>query len=615
MDIPTNLGDVLQLRTPAQDLQKLSFCPAQPKKIQEWVSALPMVNVGESAKQLYSAVQEINRLQTDPVTRFQMLEMVRPALHYICNALGKHYLNQPVILPEKASKVANLAQALQNHFATGYKIVVLAAATRLKEKEMAALFAQAIHRAISDMTQTLVRCYQLYFQTPTGLWYELNRLYLAAEVCKITNAEIKDSELKARGASTILEAYLRAVMLATSRPEQLRQSQISQVYLAAEEWVKFTTLTARGSENALFAVDQLADFSPKYPNLLSGPQHAFFRFIDISPVSDHLRAHLQGQDEAEKSQFPLPRTLTNDLLRHLIQAWAVLAERSFKRIDESGSLQLCIGLSATHYFISGQIDFDQQTRGSSLAIQDNSNNPFLARKSDGSKAYAAGDAWSHALTTATAQPAPTFDKNSRDISYDISKFQVDKENIAPAKYDIFECKLVNSSPGGFCVQWTSATPSSVKTGEIIAVRESERSSWAIAVIRWVKQFKTEGTRMGIELLAPKATPSAVRVIQKTGDMTEYMRALVLPELRAIGQPATLITPSVPFQVGHKILCTLNGEELKGQLTKLVTNTASISQFQFKLFGKKAEEQPQKQSVPLASTGKNDDDFDSLWTSL
>ncbi|HET8704902.1 MAG TPA: molecular chaperone, partial [Pseudomonadales bacterium] len=134
MDIPTNLGEVLQLRVPAQDLSRLSFCAAQPKKIQEWVAALPMVNVGESAKQLYSAVQELNRLQIDAISRFQMLEMIRPALHYVCDALGKHYLNQPLILPEKASKVANLAQALQNHFVTGYKIVVLATASRLKEK-------------------------------------------------------------------------------------------------------------------------------------------------------------------------------------------------------------------------------------------------------------------------------------------------------------------------------------------------------------------------------------------------------------------------------------------------------------------------------------------------
>ncbi|HET8708130.1 MAG TPA: GTPase, partial [Pseudomonadales bacterium] len=249
------------------------------------------------------------------------------------------------------------------------------------------------------------------------------------------------------------------------------------------------------------------------------------------------------------------------------------------------------------------------------SIQDDSNNPFLTRRSDGSKAYAAGDAWSHALNLAAAPPPTTFERGAREISYDISKFQTDKENAPPPKYDIFSCRLVNSSPGGYCLQWTSATPASVKTGEILAVRETEQSNWAIAVIRWVKQFKTEGTRMGIELLAPKATPAAARVVQKTGDLTEYMRALVLPELRAIGQPSTLITPSVPFQVGQKIMCTLNGEELKGQLIKLVTSTASISQFQFKLFGQKMEEQPQKQSAPLASPTKNDDDFDSLWSSL
>jgi len=73
------------------------------------------MNVGESAKRLYSAIQELNRLKTDSETRFQLMEIMRGPIHYICQSLEKHFLNKAVVLPPKEAKIAALAQALQNH--------------------------------------------------------------------------------------------------------------------------------------------------------------------------------------------------------------------------------------------------------------------------------------------------------------------------------------------------------------------------------------------------------------------------------------------------------------------------------------------------------------------
>jgi len=113
----------------------LSFCSPQPKQLQEWVDALPQMNIGECAKQLYAAIQEVNRFQTDAQNRLQLLEILREPIRYICKSLGKHFLNKPVILPAKESKIANLAQALQNHLAIGYKAIVVQVMPRLKANE------------------------------------------------------------------------------------------------------------------------------------------------------------------------------------------------------------------------------------------------------------------------------------------------------------------------------------------------------------------------------------------------------------------------------------------------------------------------------------------------
>ncbi len=144
-----NSAEQTSFKLPPQDLDVLSFSSPQPKKVREWVDSLPQMNVGESAKRLYSAIQELNRLKSDAETRFQLMEILRGPIHYICDSLEKHFLNKSVVLPPKEAKIASLAQALQNHLSAGYKAVTLQCLARVKvgDKEAKKLCLLAIHRA------------------------------------------------------------------------------------------------------------------------------------------------------------------------------------------------------------------------------------------------------------------------------------------------------------------------------------------------------------------------------------------------------------------------------------------------------------------------------------
>ena len=121
--------------------------------------------------------------------------------------------------------------------------------------------------------------------------------------------------------------------------------------------------------------------------------------------------------------------------------------------------------------------------------------------------------------------------------------------------------------------------------------------------------------MGVELLAPKAEACGAQAIHKKGGVTEYMRTLILPELRAIGQPATIITPNIAFHVGYKININQNGHVIKAQLIKQVSSTASFNQFQYKPLTATAQPQPAPQTSTNQKSKADDDDFDSIWSSL
>lgn len=57
--------------------------------------------------------------------RLQLLELFRPEVHFVCAHLERHFLNQAIVLDERPRKIANLCQALQNHLAIGYKLIVV----------------------------------------------------------------------------------------------------------------------------------------------------------------------------------------------------------------------------------------------------------------------------------------------------------------------------------------------------------------------------------------------------------------------------------------------------------------------------------------------------------
>lgn len=610
-------AEPLRQRLPTQDLSRLSLVSAHPKKLADWVTTLPMVNVGESARQVYLTVQEINRLRVDERSRFLLLESLRPTVHYLCQALAKHYLNQSVMLPEKATKVATLAQALQNHLASGYKLVVVDTLDKLRasgpkrDPEQLKLISSALHRALSDLTGTLLRSAQLYLNTPNRLWLELHSLYLVTADQQLTGVKLRDSNLRYVEQSSVEDAYVRALLLATCKPNKLRQQEIAQVYELSEVWAPLVHLKTLAAGDELFVFDLNRDAPPTYRSLGRAGEQGEFRAIDPRELVDRL------QEVLRDPQLGHPKArgeaaLAAPLIHHLIQSWSELTERSFQRIAHDGQLEICLGLTATHYFLADNTDFETLLHGGKEKfLLDDVNNPFLkvgsyvrSREDErGGK-----DVWSLAYGNA---PNRTEDG---DFKFDFGKQAEAAEEEPESRdlYDRFYCQIVNISPGGYCIEWSGTVPGSVKAGELLGLREEGQDNWSLGVIRWVRQIPGHGAQLGLEVLAPKASPCGARVIKKTGDSTEFMRTLMLPELKALNRPATLITPNLTFRAGYKIAIMHNGEEEKAQLTRLISTTQSFCQFEFQLMRKPQDVPEDNKPVTVV---RDDEDFDSIWSSL
>src|SRR5690606_513956 len=149
-------------------------------------------NTGETARLLYQALVELNQLDTSADDRMRLLELIRPEVYFICRSLERYFLNKPIMLEERARKVANLCQALQSHLATGYKLVI-AEAVQNPARDKGQLLAGALQRATHSLCLPLIRACQLYCPVPEGLWQELHQLYQLAARHNLEQSPVRDS--------------------------------------------------------------------------------------------------------------------------------------------------------------------------------------------------------------------------------------------------------------------------------------------------------------------------------------------------------------------------------------------------------------------------------------
>ncbi len=597
------------LTVPEQKIGSLSFCETSSKGFREWASHLPMANMGEASKQLYHAIIELNQLIIAPAQRIQLLELIRPKIHFVCGELARHYLGMAIALPDKQRKIANLSQALQLHLASGYKTCIqeLVDAGNIDRNRKS--LALSCHRALSDLGATIVRAHQLYCPSPARSWLECHHIYRFAHLNKLVDMPVDDNMLSHRKSSLVGDAYKRVLLLGCARPNQLRQNELMQAYELFEVWTDLVVCQPTLSESALFVINMERDSAPIYRSLLQQePNSDCFGFdtTELSErISEYLHARTERRQPEHEARIALPAAVTDTLLTHLSQALGILTKRNFNRITSQGRLEICVGLTAAHYFIAGNKSFNQFVAGNDLQRDEDDTNQFL------SSSRRKNDPWAGVADAAPIEDAMT----SADVPITFRGSGGSAENGLPDKHQpkSYQTLLINTSPGGYCVGWESEVPPALQAGEVLGVREQSSHPWSVAVVRWIRQARNQGTQVGVELLAPSASPCGIRLIQKVGNSSEYLRGLLLPEISAVNQSASLITPRLPFQTGSRITMLHDGREDQGQLSSRVSATGSISQFELKLQNQGLN--TASSHVPQSSGSASEDEFDSLWPSL
>jgi hypothetical protein len=571
----TTTSRPLRLTVPARNQRAPAFCDGTREGLEAWLGSLPMTDVRRAGRALHGALVELNRTTLQPAHRFAQLETLRPVAHYACSGLTRSALARTNLLDEDERRMVTLAQSLQHQLATGYRLVLvdgMRAGERLSPHTVDTLAGRrlvtALHRALSDSSAILLRALQLYAGTPSRLWEELHQLYLLARARGVLEVEVTDPEHRVRPDTTVADAYVRALLLACARPNNLRPAALGTLYQALEDWARLARLVPlEALDDPLHVVDLAGNGAPKALRLHRFHDDEELRSVDSSELVTAL-AELdpaRGGAPARADAAALPTGVDADLLRHLTHAWGEAVERSHERTAAAGRVELCLGLEAIHFFAGDAQPLEEQLRDPRLRGRDReptgTRDPFAGAPDGGAPAGIPTRGGDPAAAEAGGDAGPRRAASPR----------------------IEQVRLTDVSAFGFGLAWEGGAPARLRTGELVGIRQGRDQHWTLAMVRWLHAGDGE-VRLGVEVLAARCVAVCARVLSTRGAGWEWTPALLLPAQDALDEPATLVAPRSPFRAGQKLALNQAGSESKIRLETGEMLSEEYDRFTFRELG-------------------------------
>lgn len=575
-----------KLQAPTQSLTQLSFCDSSRDGVMKWVQSLPLTQIQFVGGILYKALPEISWLQTSATNRINLLEAIRVPTTQIIDGLAKHFLNQPLILPEDAIKMATIAQALQKHLNNGYLVAIRDLCKDSSPKKP--FLALSLQRAMTGMGLLLFRYYQLYLPVPAKLWSDIHSLYQLAATYNVLDEVNNEPLTHHQNCTTIKLVYTRILLLACSRPNQLRQIEISATYEALNtltHLAKIHSDEGDSTKDNLLSAAPHSNQAPNYRSRLKDAGHSFILVVNTKNIIKRLDELNQKtpDDAAENNNRLNELKLTHALTQHLIQAWDLLPLRNLDRQPTGGTLNVTVGITSIHYHLAGRTQF--------FDFLDNAHRPHTTRGIE-------------SLFQHRAQTLQKSDDNEWDDPLDDPLDDPKEEQSNSELHPIYEVPLIDTSPGGYCLEWRDEIPSQVKAGELLGLQDPVRNYWSLGVVRWANL--TQGaTQLGIQILAPHAIPVAVALVGKSGELSEFLRALEIPASTLPKQPATLITNTVSFREQSKVrmyhrVTHIDSSNVDDniQLTNRCFATGAFNQFTYQYLSPPVPKEPLPSEKPM-----------------
>lgn len=562
-----------------------------PTSVMAWKKELPQ-EVGQSAKKIYHALGDCNKVKLAPTDRLAILNTLDPAIRHVCQSLEKHYINQANGLNNQQLTIARLAQTLLQEMTEGYKLVLeeghLIKPNPFNTDEQSLV----LQKLIQYFAQIILLNYDLYAIPPKGLWKELHLAYQYAD---------KSSLLEK---NNVAIEYKRILILAITYPYQRRQNEQVAVYDASIEWakkIKFRYDFPNTDDPGFFTINFDQDKPPTFlsRDLIKPSDDCLI--LDVQDLLKHLKelTHIIAPNElqARIQHHQNPEYLVpSALLKNILKSWETPLSRLNERITRDEKAQIAIGLLSTHFYLSGQKPFHPPS--TQEGMENFSLSFSSANTQDGTLEIATPN-----IETDLSTPLMTETENNQN-------------------YPLYPCKLVSESLNGYGLVWPNNSYPPLQAGEIIglALETDSVLVWELCTVRWLLHLNESDFKIGIERLSKTPKTGSAQLLKEGKPAGYWVRCFIL-------ESNTLMLPAFPFKSDDLISVSFNHQEPEEwALTDIVSASSMYKQFHYiskhkapakleNTLVSDATEPPTPEKTLTQTPDKTDDIFDSVWSKL
>ncbi|WP_035058903.1 hypothetical protein [Andreprevotia chitinilytica] len=334
----------LLLNLPDLDPRLADSVETNPKKLRDWLIALPMTNVIEAGRLVYDALSACNRTKIDPDERFKLLEQYRTTLDLLAGGFESMYTTHGLPMKESARQVANLARTLWQELSVGYKRALIDKVEKRSLFGSNKLTSQLIQIVLLLHYRVLKLCSRIYTALPEGVWQESHQLFRYAAENKLL--EEPEEEL------TISHQYKRLLMLALADPMRYAPSELDKVIELTDNYaslIKFQAVTQLSSTAGFFLVRLDADEGPSFVGARTADDYnGLAMLIDTIELGKKLLRSLASlEQKVPQAQDRLKALMWLELLRRVSRQWTIAPKRLFNRMQTDSEIEICLGLAVS----------------------------------------------------------------------------------------------------------------------------------------------------------------------------------------------------------------------------------------------------------------------------
>ncbi len=136
--------------------------------------------------------------------------------------------------------------------------------------------------------------------------------------------------------------------------------------------------------------------------------------------------------------------------------------------------------------------------------------------------------------------------------------------------------ILNISPTGMAIRRHPSAEKNISVGALVGIKTNADTHISIGIVRRANCGNRDRLDIGVQLIAPQATAAIAQI-----DARDYEEpVLMLPEISAVSQAATIIAPRGTYAPARVLTIQTEGKIQKVMLTKLVECTPLIERVQY-----------------------------------